>query len=40
MSDTGPGPAGTLQLQLGRGTAGSVVDLDVERYAGCYFVKF
>jgi hypothetical protein len=36
----GPGPAGMLQLQLGRGTGISVVDLDVERYAGCYFVRF
>ncbi|HET7127256.1 MAG TPA: hypothetical protein VFI26_09235 [Lysobacter sp.] len=36
----GPGPAGMLQLQLGRGAGVSVVDLDVERYAGCYFVKF
>jgi hypothetical protein len=29
-----------LQVQLGRGTGTSVVDLDVERYAGCYFVRF
>jgi hypothetical protein len=39
-ADTGPGSAGMLQLQLGGGTGASVVDLDVERYAGCYFVKF
>jgi hypothetical protein len=39
-ADTGSGPAGMLQLQLGRGSGGSVVDLDVERYAGCYFVRF
>lgn len=37
---TGPGSAGMLQLQLGRGAGISVVDLDVERYAGCYFVRF
>jgi len=37
---TGAGPAGMLQLQLGSGAGVSVVDLDVERYAGCYFVKF
>jgi hypothetical protein len=36
----GPGPAGMLQVQLGRGMQASVVDLDVERYAGCYFVEF
>jgi hypothetical protein len=29
-----------LQVQLGRGMQASVVDLDVERYAGCYFVEF
>jgi hypothetical protein len=39
-ADSGPGPAGMLQVQLGRGTGTSVVDLDVERYAGCYFVRF
>lgn len=40
IDDSGPGSAGMLQLQLGRGSSVSVVDLDVERYAGCYFVKF
>lgn len=39
-TDPGPGPAGMLQVQLGWGTHASVVDLDVERYAGCYFVEF
>ena len=39
-ADSGLGPAGMLQVQLGRGSSTSVVDLDVERYAGCYFVKF
>jgi hypothetical protein len=34
-----PRSAGTLQLQLG-GTSVSVIDLDVEQYAGCYFVRF
>jgi hypothetical protein len=31
--------SGTLQLQLD-GPAVTVIDLDVERYAGCYFVRF
>ena len=34
------GSAGMLQLQVGQGEALSVVDFDVERYSGCYFVKF
>ena len=34
------GPAGMLQLQLGQGAGVSVVDFDVERYAGCYFVRY
>lgn len=33
------GSAGNLQLQLGT-SAVSVIDLAVERYAGCYFVRF
>ncbi|CAN5624236.1 hypothetical protein BH23PSE2_BH23PSE2_10060 [soil metagenome] len=33
------GNAGTLQLQLGTSSI-SAVDLSVERYAGCYFVRF
>jgi hypothetical protein len=33
------GRAGNLQLQLGASSV-SVVDLAVERYAGCYFVRF
>lgn len=42
IASAGPGPglAGTLQLQQGQGSGVSVVDLNVERYAGCYFVKF
>lgn len=39
-SQAGAGPAGMLQLQLGHGTGVSVVDFDVERYAGCYFVRY
>lgn len=34
------GNAGVLQLVLGQGTAASFIDFDVERYAGCFFVKF
>lgn len=34
------GGAGVLQLVLGDDAARSVVDLDVHKYAGCYFVKF
>ncbi|MEO6264226.1 MAG: hypothetical protein ABIO58_04600 [Luteimonas sp.] len=34
------GDAGMLQLVLGDGGARSVVDFDVHKYAGCYFVKF
>lgn len=33
------GNAGTLQVQLGDGSV-RVVDLSVQRYAGCYFVRF
>jgi len=33
------GSGGVLQLQFG-GNAGSVQDLDVERYHGCWFVRF
>jgi len=42
IASAGPasGSAGMLQLQLGRGAGSSVVDLNVERYAGCYFVRF
>ena len=39
-ADSGPGPAGMLQLQIGQGSGVSVVDMNVERYGGCYFVKF
>ncbi|WP_189457800.1 hypothetical protein [Cognatilysobacter bugurensis] len=34
------GTAGLLQLEFGQGTAYEVVDFDVQRYAGCYFVRF
>lgn len=41
--DAGPvnssGLAGTLQLTLAKGASLQVVDLDVTRYAGCYFAK-
>jgi hypothetical protein len=36
---TATGNAGNLQLHLGTSTV-SVLDLSVERYAGCYFVRF
>lgn len=39
-NDSGPAPAGMLQLQIGQGSGLTVVDMNVERYAGCYFVKF
>lgn len=38
-ADTRGGPGGILQLVLG-GDAPTVVEFDVERYAGCYFVRF
>ena len=34
------GGSGVLQLVLGEGASASLVDFDVERYAGCFFVKF
>lgn len=34
------GDAGVMQVVMGNGTTRSVVDFDVHRYAGCYFVKF
>lgn len=34
------GDAGVMQVVIGNGTTRSVVDFDVHRYAGCYFVKF
>ena len=34
------GDAGVLQLLLGSAAAPSVVEFDVHRYAGCYFVAF
>ena len=34
------GPAGIVQLVLGDDSARSVVDFDMHRYAGCYFVSF
>ena len=34
------GDAGVLQVQFGEGAVGNVQDFDVERYAGCYFIRF
>ncbi|HVR81886.1 MAG TPA: hypothetical protein VHF02_07380 [Luteimonas sp.] len=39
MTATG-GNAGMLQLTLGNDAQSTVVDFDVQRYAGCYFVRF
>lgn len=36
---SGNGPSGVMQLMFG-GDAAQVVDLEVTRYAGCYFVRF
>jgi hypothetical protein len=36
----GPGKAGMLQLTLGSGAQAAIVDFDVRRYAGCYFVRY
>lgn len=36
----GGGPAGILQLSFSHGGAYSVQDFDVERYLGCYFIRF
>ena len=36
----GAGAAGIMQLMLGGDAGPQVVDLHVERYAGCYFVRF
>jgi hypothetical protein len=36
----GAGAGGIMQLMFGNASAARVVDLDVERYAGCYFVRF
>jgi hypothetical protein len=36
----GDGDAGMLQLVLGDDGNRSVVDFDVHKYAGCYFVTF
>lgn len=43
MADAGASSAahgGVLQLMFGEGSARRVVDFDVQRYAGCYFVRF
>lgn len=34
------GSAGVMQVRFGTGASTSVADLDVEKYSGCYFVKF
>ena len=39
-SGSAAGGAGVLQLVLGGDGNGAVVDFDVHRYAGCYFVSF
>ena len=39
LAGGGHAPAGVLQLHFG-GRSPQVVDFDVERYAGCYFVRF
>lgn len=36
----GSGAGGIMQLMFGNASVARVVDLDVERYAGCYFVRF
>ncbi|WP_386665205.1 hypothetical protein [Lysobacter korlensis] len=36
----GDGMSGLLQLSFGEGGAYEVVDFEVQRYAGCYFVRF
>jgi hypothetical protein len=36
----GSSAGGIMQLMFGSASAAQVVDLDVERYAGCYFVRF
>jgi hypothetical protein len=36
----GSSAGGIMQLMFGNASAARVVDLDVERYAGCYFVRF
>jgi hypothetical protein len=38
--DEGPGGAGILQLTLGSAASAAVIDFDVQRYAGCYFIEF
>ncbi|OHE83834.1 MAG: hypothetical protein A2190_11805 [Lysobacterales bacterium RIFOXYA1_FULL_69_10] len=34
------GAAGIMQLSFGHGTARTIVDFDVHRHQGCYFVRF
>jgi len=34
------GSAGVMQVRFGDATTVSLQDFDVERYAGCYFVRF
>lgn len=34
------GSAGVMQVRLGTGAAISVTDFDVEKYSGCYFIRF
>ncbi|WP_119718884.1 hypothetical protein [Cognatilysobacter tabacisoli] len=39
-SSSAPAAGGMLQVMFGEGSARRVVDFDVQRYAGCYFVRF
>lgn len=39
-TSTGDANAGIMQLWFGEGGAQRIVDLDVKRYQGCYFVAF
>jgi hypothetical protein len=39
-SSSAPSAGGMLQVMFGEGSARRVVDFDVQRYAGCYFVRF
>ena len=39
-TSTGDASAGIMQLWFGEGGAQRIVDLDVKRYQGCYFVEF
>jgi len=38
--DSVGGSSGVMQLRFGGEAGGAIQDFDVERYAGCYFVRF